>query len=240
MSGVSLIIPVLDEGRALPLLIEKLGQLDPAPGEIVAVDGGSSDASPDIVRKAGWRLIEAPRGRASQINAGVRAAAGELVCVLHADTLPPPDAIAVIETVLADRRVALAGFTPLIRGEKIRWGTSFHNWIKTWYAPLLFRPHLFLKGVRLLFGDHAMFFRRDDFLEVGGCDPGMPVMEDADLCIKLARLGRVKLVPRFISTSDRRIAAWGPVKANWIYLKVGVMWAFGARKWLAKLYPDIR
>jgi hypothetical protein len=26
-------------------------------------------------------------------------------------------------------------------------------------------------GVRLLFGDHAMFFRRADFLAVGGCDP---------------------------------------------------------------------
>jgi hypothetical protein len=33
----------------------------------------------------------------------------------------------------------------------------------TWYAPLLFRPQLFLRGVRLLFGDHAMFFRRADF-----------------------------------------------------------------------------
>jgi hypothetical protein len=32
----------------------------------------------------------------------------------------------------------------------------------TWYAPLLFRPQLFLRGVRLLFGDHAMFFRRAD------------------------------------------------------------------------------
>jgi hypothetical protein len=55
----------------------------------------------------------------------------------------------------------LAGFTPLLSGpDRVRWGTSFHNWIKTWYAPLLFRPQLFLRGVRLLFGDHAMFFRR--------------------------------------------------------------------------------
>src|SRR5438270_6803009 len=37
--------------------------------------------------------------------------------------------------------------------------------------PLLFRPQLLLRGVRLLFGDHAMFFRRADFLAVGGCEP---------------------------------------------------------------------
>jgi glycosyltransferase involved in cell wall biosynthesis len=240
VTGVSLVIPVLDEESVLPQLVESLAKLDPPPAEIVAVDGGCSDASPAIIRAAGWRLVEAPKGRASQINAGVAAASCDLVCVLHADTIPPPDAIAVIESVLADSTIALAGFTPLICGEKIRWGTSFHNWIKTWYAPLLFRPHLFLRGVRLLFGDHAMFFRREDFLAVGGCDPGMPVMEDADLCIKLAKLGRVRLIPRIVRTSDRRIAAWGPLRANWIYLKLGVMWALGARKRLARHYPDIR
>lgn len=240
MSGVSLVIPVLDEERALPALAESLARLDPPPGEIIAVDGGSGDASRSIIRDAGWRLVETPQGRAIQINAGVEAATCELVCVLHADTIPPRDAIAVIETIMDDSRVALAGFTPLIRGERIRWGTSFHNWVKTWYAPLLFRPHLFLRGVRLLFGDHAMFFRKEDFVAVGGCDPGMPVMEDADLCIKLGGRGRVRLVPRLINTSDRRITAWGPLRANWIYLKVGVMWAFGARKRLARHYPHIR
>lgn len=104
---------------------------------------------------------------------------------------------------------------------------------------MLVRPHLVLRGVRLLFGDHAMFFRRDDFLAVGGCDPGLPVMEEADLCIKLARLGRVRLLSRVVHTSDRRIAAWGPLRANWIYFKVGMLWALGARRRLADYYPHI-
>jgi glycosyltransferase involved in cell wall biosynthesis len=241
VSAVSLVVPVLNEEKALPALIAALAALDPAPGEVLVVDGGSEDATREIVRSAGWRLTGAERGRAVQINAGVAAAQGPLVCVLHADTIPPADMVAVIRATLADPKIALAGFTPLICGpDKTRWGTSFHNWIKTWYAPLLLRPHLFLSGVRLLFGDHAMFFRRADFLEVGGCDPGTPVMEEADLCIRMARLGRVKLVPRIVRTSDRRVAAWGPLRANWIYFKVGVMWAFGARKRLARHYPDVR
>lgn len=241
MNAVTLVIPVLNEERALPKLFEVIAALDPQPSQIIAVDGGSLDATPELLQASGWRIITTPPGRAIQINAGVAAASTELVCVLHADTVPPQDMVAVIETEMADPRIALAGFTPLIKGpDKTRWLTTFHNWIKTWYAPLITRPHLFFQGVRLLFGDHAMFFRRSQYLAVGGCDPGTPVMEEADLCIKMARLGRVRLVPRWIETSDRRIAAWGPLKANWIYFKVGIMWAFGARARLERHYPHVR
>lgn len=232
---------MLDEARALPELVEQIAALDPQPAEILCVDGGSEDDSIAIARAAGWRVITARRGRGSQINAGVEAATADLIVVLHADTQPPRDFVAVIEETLSDPKVALAGFTPIIAGrEKVRWGTTAHNWAKTWYAPLLCRPHLFARGVRLLFGDHAMFFRRKQFLESGGCDPAAKVMEEADLCIRLAQYGRVKLIRRTIRTSDRRIAEWGPVKANWIYFKVGMLWALGARKRLADLYPDVR
>ncbi len=238
---VSIVVPMLDEEAALPRLVRVLRMLEPPPVEIIAVDGGSGDASGAIVHAAGWRAITSPCGRGVQVNAGVEVATGDIICVLHADTLPPDDMIAVIERVMADGRTALAGFTPLICGpDRTRWGTSFHNWIKTWYAPLLMRPHLFMRGVRLLFGDHAMFFRRADFLAVGGCDPGVPIMEEADLCIRLARLGRVRLIGRIVQTSDRRIAAWGSLKANWVYFKVGMLWAFGARKRLGRHYPHVR
>ena len=82
---------------------------------------------------------------------------------------------------------------------------------------MIFRPHLFLRGCRLLFGDHAMFFRRADFLAVGGCDETLTVMEDADLCLRLCRRGRIRLVNRVVTTSDRRVAAWGGLKANLIF-----------------------
>jgi len=240
--GVAIVIPMLNEARVLPRLLRSLAALDPAPDEVLAVDGGSQDDSVALARAGGLRVVEERvRGRAAPINRGVAEVSAPLVCVLHADTLLPDDAVAVIRATLADSRVALAGFTPLLSGpEKVRWGTSFHNWIKTWYGPLLFRPHLFLRGGRLLFGDHAMFFRRKDFLAVGGCDPALLVMEDADLCIRLNRLGRVRLVNRVVITSDRRVAAWGGLRANWIYLKVGVRWGLGLRKELDRHYPDVR
>lgn len=240
--AVALVIPTLDEATTLPRLARLLAALDPAPDEVLVVDGGSTDGTAAIARALGLTAIEHhEQGRSRQINRGVAAAESPIVCVLHADTQPPDDMIAVIRRTMADPKIALAGFTPLLSGaDKVRWATSFHNWIKTWYAPLLLRPHLFVKGVRLLFGDHAMFFRRADFLAAGGCDPGMSVMEEADLCVKLARFGRVKLVNRIILTSDRRVAAWGEWKANWIYFTVGIRWAIGLRERLGDHYPHVR
>lgn len=242
MNEVAIVIPALDEATTVPRLARLLSILDPAPAEVVLIDGGSGDGTAALARDAGLRVIEhGKRGRSEQINRGVAEIKSPLVCVLHADTLLPDDAVAVIQRVLSDASVSLAGFTPLISGpDKVRWATSFHNWIKTWYAPLLMRPHLFFRGVRLLFGDHAMFFRRADFLAAGGFDPGMTVMEEADLCVKMSRLGRIRLVNRIVITSDRRIAEWGELKANWIYFKVGFSWGLGLRRRLGKLYPDVR
>lgn len=239
---VTILVPALNEEIALPATIAALRAMRPAPDEILLVDGGSTDATVAMAQAAGFRVMVSPqRGRAAQINCGVQAARGALVCVLHADSALPVDGVEVIGATLAEEKIALASFTPRIAGPSgTRWLTTAHNWIKTWYAPLIMRPHLFVRGVRLLFGDHAMFFRRADFLAVGGCDSGIAIMEEADLCIKLARLGRITMVPRWVWTSDRRIAAWGPVRANWIFFKIGILWSFGARARLGTMYPDVR
>lgn len=242
MIRVTILIPTYNEEQALPATIAALALLDPPADELLVVDGGSTDATCSLARAAGVACLDAPRkGRGAQINFGVAQAQGEVVCVLHADSLLPRDAVAVIRSAMADPRTALASFMPRIAGAGgTRWGSTFHNFIKTWYVPLLFRPLLFVRGVRLLYGDHAMFFRRRDFIALGGCDERVVVLEEAELCIKFAALGRTRLVRRWVLTSDRRIAAWGRWRANWIYFKVSAMWAMGARAQLAEHYPDIR
>lgn len=109
--------------------------------------------------------------------------------------------------------------------------------MKSFYAPLLFRPLSYLCGLRILFGDQAIFCRSDAFAAAGGFDEGVPIMEDADLCLKLHAAGRacrpvgapgrffappppwrlprgqprgrLVLVNRCVATDGRRFAAWG-------------------------------
>lgn len=242
MSIVTILVPALNEEQGLPATLACLYALDPPADEILLIDGGSKDATRKIATEGGLTVLLSPkRGRGAQINFGVLQASGDIICVLHADSLLPVDAVEEIRKAMDDTKLSLASFTPRIAGPSgTRWGSTVHNWLKTWYIPLLMRPWLFFKGVRLLFGDHAMFFRREQFLAVGGCDEDVVVMEEADLCIKLARFGHTRMIRRWVWTSDRRIVAWGRWRANWIYVKVGMMWAIGARKRLADHYPDIR
>jgi len=242
MITVALLIPMLNEAVALPRLLRSIHALHPQPDAVVAVDGGSTDGSVALAEAAGLRvLVGDASGRAAQVNAGVAAMTADIVCVLHADTILPDDAVDVIRGAMTDPGLVLGSFLPLLCGpNQVCWGTSFHNWAKTYYGPLLFHPLRFLRGLRLLFGDHAMFFRRDTFLEAGGCDASLPIMEDADLCLRMHRFGRTRMVNRVVLTSDRRVVAWGPLRANWVYFRISVRWALGARRNLERLYPHVR
>ncbi|WP_035994417.1 TIGR04283 family arsenosugar biosynthesis glycosyltransferase [Leptolyngbya sp. KIOST-1] len=246
--SVSIIIPTWNEAACLGRTLGVLESLNPSPAEILVVDGGSGDRTVAIAQT--WasclplRVIHAPaRGRSVQMNLGTEAAESDILCFLHADTLVPDDLVKLVQSTLDDPAVAGGGFVSLMAGaETTRWGISLHNAVKTYYAPLLFRPHLFFgRGLRLLFGDQVMFCRRADFHACGGFDPAMPIMEEADLCLKLCRRGRLRQLSRVVQCSDRRVAAWGALKANAIYLMIGLLWALGVPAVaLKQFYEEVR
>ena len=243
-SAISIIIPTLNEADFLERTLRHLTLLNPPAKEIFIVDGGSQDDTLKIAHSAGISvLVSEKAGRSIQMNLGAKAATGDLLCFLHADTLVPDDLVLVIEKTLADSTVACGGFISLMTGTfTTRWSFSLNNYLKTYYAPLLFRPHLFFfKGLRLLFGDQVMFCRRKDFFDCGGFDSDLPILEDANLCLKLLKCGRIRLVERVVHSSDRRVAKWGFFKAHAIYLSVGFLWGFGvSATYLKKFYQDIR
>jgi len=228
-----------------------LSILEPPAKEIIVVDGGSCDRTLPLLQETtstftqlcDTTVIHSPEARrSSQMNLGVQQASGKLLCFLHADTLVPPDLVTVITTTLADKKTACGGFLSLMTGETTRWGTSLHNSLKTYYAPLLFRPRQFFqKGLRLLFGDQVMFCRRQDFLDCGGFDNTLSLMEEADLCIKLSQKGRIRQINRIVQSSDRRVAKWGALKANFIYLSIGFLWGLGTSDaQLKRFYENVR
>lgn len=251
MSRVSIVIPTLNEANYIGSTLRHLGFLDPPVWEVLVVDGGSEDETIAIAQSAHNAVAQATRiqvftaserGRAVQMNQGAKAATGEILCFLHADTVVPVDLVAVIERTLADPAVACGGFISLMAGpQTTRWGVSLHNFLKTYYAPLIFRPHLFFKGLRLLFGDQVIFCRRIDFWDQGGFDRTLPILEEADLCLKLVRKGRIRQVNRVVQSSDRRVARWGSFKATTLYLYIGVLWGVGvSATYLKRFYDDTR
>ncbi|MEZ0608894.1 TIGR04283 family arsenosugar biosynthesis glycosyltransferase [Fibrella sp. WM1] len=249
MVSVSIIIPTLNEAADLPRTLRLVRQLCPEPVDVWVADGGSTDQTLALVHaaQADWpnlHLLCCDRlGRATQMNQAAQRAQGDLLCFLHADTTLPDDALDVIGQTLACPKVAAGGFISIMRGPtQTRWLTSLHNFLKTYYAPLLFRPHLFFfRGARLLFGDQAIFCRRAQFLAIGGYADDMPIMEEADLLLKLVRYGRVRQVSRLVESSDRRVAKWGFWKANAIYLTIGFLWGIGyPPAKLKRWYADVR
>ncbi len=245
MAQLSIVIPTLEEARALPATLANVSSLDPPACDVIVADGGSQDQTLQIAADAGAKTVRsATRGRPAQMNDGAAEASGDLICFLHADTLLPPDAVTLISETLADGRTACGGFVSVMRGpERTRWLTSAHNFIKTYYAPLLFRPISFVNGARLLFGDQAMFCRADDFRAVGGFNIEQTIMEEADFMLRLVRggHGRARQIHRLVHSSDRRVAKWGGLAANLRYLEIGVKWGLGADpKRLARRYEDVR
>jgi rSAM/selenodomain-associated transferase 2 len=240
---VSIIIPALNEEATLARTLRQVKALQPPAREVLVVDGGSSDRTREIAAEAGVVvLLSDGAGRAIQMNHGARHATGDLLCFLHADTLIPGDLISVAAGTLADPAIACAGFISLMSGpETTRWDISALNVLKTYMAPLLFRPHLFLRGLRLLFGDQVMICRRQDFWLAGGFDENLPIMEDGDLCLRLLPQGRILLINRVVESSDRRVRRWGVWKAPFIYLSIGILWGLGvAPRRLKRFYEDIR
>ncbi len=85
--SLAVVIPVLDEDQALPLLLEDLRALKRSmPLDVVVADAGSQDETVIRAITGGARIVQAPRGRARQLNAGARASSGEWLLFLHADS----------------------------------------------------------------------------------------------------------------------------------------------------------
>ena len=249
MTSISIIIPTLNEAQTLDHTLRQVALLNPAPIDVFIADGGSTDQTLALaqqwqVRLPTLQLLHCGKAcRASQMNLAVQQATGDILCFLHADTSLPNDALAVIQTTLANTQVVAGGFVSIMRGPmRTRWLTSFHNFIKSYYAPLLFRPHLFFfRGARLLFGDQAIFCRRAQFLACGGYTDDLPIMEEADLLLKLIRFGRVRQVNRIVESSDRRVEKWGFWRANALFLTIGFLWGIGyPPEKLKRWYADIR
>lgn len=213
---ISVIVPVLDEAAALPATLAHLARaiaLHPET-EVIAVDGGSRDATRDILASAGWiRVLAASRGRAPQLNTGAAAARGEVLLFLHADTWLPVTGLRSVATAAQAHGFRYGGFRHRFSGDdwRLRMISSLHN----------FR----CRKAATFYGDQAPFVRRSTFVQVGGF-PVRPA-EDIALCERLKRLATPVLLDDTVITSSRkfeRMGVWrsfGRVLAILLCLRLG-------------------
>ena len=220
---LSVIVPVLNEAADIREALAVLAPLRARGHEVIVVDGGSDDGSASLAAPACDRLLDSGRGRALQMNAGARAAKGDALVFLHADTRLPERADELILAALA--RASWGRFDVRIASR---------------------RPLLVLVGCAMNLrsrltgiatGDQAIFVRRDAFPGF----PDIPLMEDIALSRLLKRRGPPACLRARVTTSARRWEARGVLRTIFLMWRLRLLYALGATpQRLARDYADQR
>lgn len=203
MMSVSVIVPTLNEEKRVHGLLTFLRDLD-SRLELIVADGGSQDGTVSRAESLA-RVIVAPRGRASQMNAAAGAAQGKVLWFLHADCRPHEESLPAMRHAMADEEVVGGAFAYSLDGAGAIYRISelASNWKN--------------RAFGLVYGDMGIFVRADLFRRLGGYAE-LPLMEDMDLCRRLRKVGRVVILPQKIRTSVRRWQREGAVRnivRNW-------------------------
>jgi len=224
---LSIIVPMLNEEAAIASTLRALRTGSPE-GEIIAVDGGSGDRSIEIARPLCDLLIEAPRGRAAQMNAGAVQATGEVLAFVHADTIVPRTFAADIEAAIAD---------PHIVGGRFDLRLDDGHALCVLIGALI---SLRSRVSRTATGDQAIFVRRHVFQTLGGF-PDLPICEDLEFARRLKRTGKIACLRSRVITSARRWRKAGIIRTvARMWLIRGAYLAGVPPAKLARGYCDIR
>ncbi len=224
---VSVIIPTLNESRIIQQTLKRLaGQ---GVDEVIVVDAGSSDATAELAKTAGARVLQSPKGRGVQQNLGASAASGDVFLFMHADCWLEAGAIETLRRfVQRCPKVPGGCFRMRVEAPDLRF-----RLINT-------AAHLRAGVLGLPYGDQGIFVSRWAFDAVLGF-PELPLMEDVYLGMRLQRLGRLALLPKQIQVSPRRWQKQGILGQsirNWALTTAA---AVGVPvKQLARFYPLVR
>ncbi|AJY62299.1 TIGR04283 family arsenosugar biosynthesis glycosyltransferase [Burkholderia glumae] len=214
--GLSIIIPVMNEATTIGACLHRLVPLRTRGAQVVVVDGGSTDDTVTLARPLCDVVVRAPRGRASQMNAGARLACGTILLFLHADTALPASADLLIRAALQDAPAQAWGrFDVRIDGA----------------APLL-RVVARMMSIRsrltgIATGDQAIFCLRDTFVTERGF-PMIPIMEDIAFSQRLRRHARPICLRACVTTSGRRWEAHGVIRTILLMWWLRLAYALGA------------
>ena len=196
MMILSVIIPALNEEMHIQRCIETL-RAGGFSGEIIVADGGSRDRTRDMALiHAGVSVIDSPKGRGPQMNAGSAVAAGNALLFLHADTILEQGWAVELEALLDEPSFVGGAFS-----FSIDCPSPKYRLVEAWV-----RLRCWL--CNLPYGDQAIFIRKTVFQRLGGYKE-IPLMEDVDLISRMKKQGRIAVLRKKAITSGRRWAVRG-------------------------------
>lgn len=204
---ISVVVPALNEAAVLRRTLVAARRGFGPEAELIVVDGGSTDDTPDVARALA-RVVAGPAGRGAQLNRGARRSTGEILVFLHADTLVPPDAGERVRQALARPERAWGCFTFALVPASEPW--SLYRLLE---GAVRVRTQLF----RTATGDQVLFTSRGTFEAVGGF-PATPLFEDVEMVRRLRRVGRMEVLDAPARTSRRRWERdgfWRTVVRHW-------------------------
>ena len=219
LPGLSVVVPTLNAAALLPATLATLGGMV---AEVVVADGGSTDGTDGLARSLGATVIAAPRGRGAQLAAGIAAARGPWLLLLHADSRLAPGWAAAVRAAMAEPgrafhfRFALDDAAPAARRleQAVAWRC---------------------RALALPYGDQGLLIHRDLLAAAGGMQP-LPLMEDVDLVRRLgrARLGALDVVALTSADRWRREGWWRRSARNLLCLS---LWFLGVPpRLIARVY----
>ena len=223
---ISVIIPTLNESSALANTIAKMRENSPC--EILVGDGGSADGTLAIARQSGARVIHSKRGRADQMNAAANEAVGDLLLFLHADTVLDPAGYRQMKEAMSRRNLAGGAFGLQLDSDKT--SLKVISQLATWRS----------KYCNLVYGDQAIFVRKNIFQEMGGY-PTLPICEDLAFFRALQKKGKTVILSEKAHTSPRRWLSEGTAYTTFRNILIATMFLLGfPPKIMARWYRVVR
>lgn len=214
---VSLIIPTYNEEESIGKLLNYLHKHgDERLLECIVVDGGSEDRTVDIVRDSNAKcLICTKKGRAAQMNMGVKHSSGDLLYFVHADSFPP-------KTYLDDLSIALKnGYQAgcyRFRFDSDRFMLKVNSYFTRF-------DRIMCRG-----GDQTLFITQSLFEKLGGFRDDFLIMEDYDLIQKIQDETSFRIIPKDVVVSPRKYDQNQYLKVNFANLVIFMMYFCGARQ----------
>ncbi len=204
---ISIVIPVLNEEKGI---IKLLDHLNKSAGnfveEIIVVDGGSTDASCNLIAKrSDVLLIAAEKGRALQMNAGARISKGDILYFLHADSFPPKNFDkAIVEEVKKGNRAGCF----IMKFDKNHWWLNLMGHFTK-------INHKACRG-----GDQSLFIEKTLFKQIGEFNESFIVYEDNMMIRKLYEMKEFVVIKKWLTTSARLYETLGVWQAQLLFCQI--------------------